>query len=96
MRKMEFVRVTKVAQSDSHSFMACGGRLFVCPEQAIPPWEIETEIAVGLISNDRVMDPMHFRGDNQETEYFVQSMGKPDISMVKHGCSVEKNFKKDD
>jgi hypothetical protein len=67
--KSESLGITKVSQPDGHAFMACGWRPAIGSEEAIPPWEVEAEIAVGFISDDGVVDPMHFRCNHQEAEY---------------------------
>src|SRR3990172_7629886 len=55
--------LAKYRQADAHGLLA-GRRLgAIGAEQAIPPRQIEPEIAVGLLARDRMMHLMHLRGD---------------------------------
>src|SRR5262249_44383155 len=54
--KPEFAPVTKDRQADGHAVMPRRRLAPIGPEQAIPPGQIEAEIAVGLRAHDGMVD----------------------------------------
>jgi len=54
------------------------------------------EVGVGFIGKDRVMDPVHVRGDHQEPQQPIDPHGDKEVAMVEHGRSIQKDFKDDD
>src|ERR1035437_4570975 len=81
-------RITELLEADSHiqmSFFRLGA---IGPADTIPPGEIETEITVGLAHNGRMMDAVHVRSDQEQTEQAVESGRKSDIAVVEHGARI--------
>src|SRR5215210_9502856 len=74
--------VAELRQPKCHSLMA-GFRLGpVGAEQAVPPGQIEPEVAIGLASFDRVVNAMHLRGDDKPAQNLVDPCGQPHVAMV--------------
>src|SRR6516165_11757056 len=74
--------LAELLNANNHPFMAGGGLIAIGAEQAIPPRQVEAEIAVGLIHDDRVMHAMHFRRDYQPSQIAIDTGGNTDIAMV--------------
>ena len=82
--KPELCRVSELVNPDGHALVA-GCRLrSICPEQTIPPWQIETEIAVGLEWQDRMVDPMHVWCDDKPTQNAIDGKRDPQIRVIEH------------
>ncbi len=59
---------TKVLDADLHVFVT-GARLSpVGAEQAVPPWQVESEVAVGLIILHGMMHAVHIRGNYNQPQ----------------------------
>ena len=63
--------IAELGQPDRHIRVPFFGLVFVGSEQPVPPGQVEAEIAVGLADDDRVMDPVHVRRNNNEPEHTV-------------------------
>ena len=61
--------IAELGQPDHHIRVPLGGMRFVGAEQSVPPGQVKAIIAVGLPDDDRVMDPMHVRRNNNEPEH---------------------------
>lgn len=51
--------ISKKINTNVHSFMSFVWIMSICPEQTIPPRNVETIIAVRFLWNNRMMNPMH-------------------------------------
>src|SRR3972149_149389 len=77
-RQEEAPGIAELPDTDGH-FQVTRSRLGpVCAEQAIPPGEVESEVAVGLYRDDRVMDPVHVGGDHEEPQGAVEPAREAD------------------
>ena len=58
-----------------HAFVPAAGCGAVGAEQAVPPGQVEAEIAVGLARHDRVMDAVHLGRDHEPAQHAVEPRG---------------------
>ena len=65
-------------------------------EQTVPPWKIESIVAVGLIRNDRVVNPVHVRSDNEFPYDTIHVQWKKEVAVIEHGGAIEEDFKNQD
>ena len=70
-----FAGITKLIDADGHAEMASLGLVPVGAEQAIPPRQVEAEIAVGFARPDRVVDAVHVGGDHDPAQNPVELRG---------------------
>src|SRR5947207_5032993 len=61
-------RIAKLRDANRHRLMSIDGLGAVSAKQSVPPRQIEAEIAVGLLSADRMMHPVHLRGHDEPAE----------------------------
>ena len=72
--------------------MALARLIPIGSEQAIPPGEIESEVAVGLPRQNGVMHPVHVRCHQHPSQHPVQRPGKAHVAVVEHGRAVQHHF----
>ena len=58
----------KLFETDCHTFMARFRLISIGTGKAVPPGEIEAEIAVGFPRNDRVVNAVHVRSYNEKAQ----------------------------
>ena len=61
-------------------------------EQAVPPGQVEAEVAVGLAPLDRVVDPVHLRRDHEPAQDAVEPAGQADVAVVEHRGGVQQHL----
>jgi len=59
--------VTELTETNGHTFVTCLWLITIGPEKAVPPGEIKTKVAIVFTNQNRMMDPMHFWRDNEES-----------------------------
>ena len=64
----------------------------VSAEQAIPPGQVEAEIAIGLLPVDRVVNAMHLGRHDDEAQHAIKPRRQADIAVVEHGRGVEQHL----
>ena len=57
----QLARIAEFVDADGHAFMPRSGLRSIGAEQAIPPGQIEAEIAVGFLPVYRVVHAVHVR-----------------------------------
>jgi len=72
--------------------MAFDWLVAVCTEQAIPPWQIEAEIAVGLTDDHGMVHPMHVGCNDNQSQHPVDPQEEPYIAVIKHGRGIQENL----
>jgi hypothetical protein len=55
-------------ETDSHIQMTFFGLRVIGAAETIPPGKVETEIAVGLANDRRMMDAVHVRSDKKQAQ----------------------------
>src|SRR5262245_54910943 len=75
----ELTRIAKLLDTDRHSLVTGRGLWPVGAEQAVPPRQIESEVAVGFTHKDRVVDAMHVRRHDEPAQHAVDSGGYTDV-----------------
>ncbi|KJR99219.1 MAG: hypothetical protein VR65_17620 [Desulfobulbaceae bacterium BRH_c16a] len=88
-RQGKLALVAKLRQADHHIGVSLVRLVFVGAEQPVPPRQVEPEIAVGLLDDHRMMDPVHVRRNNQQPERLVDPIGDVDVAVVEHGGGVQ-------
>src|SRR4030042_6478764 len=88
--------ISERVEPDDHPLMPCRRLITIGAEDPVPPWKIETEIAIVLFDHHRVVNTMHFRCDNEETKSPVKGERKADVAVVEHAGCVEKDFENND
>ena len=68
--------IAELIDADGHADMAGLRLVAVGSEQAIPPGQVEAEVAVGLARLDRVVDPVHVRGHDDPAQNAVEPRGQ--------------------
>ena len=63
---------TKLCEPYRHFFMPHNRLCPVCAEDAVPPGEVESEIAVCFADGDRMVHPVLVRRDNQQSEVLIE------------------------
>jgi hypothetical protein len=86
------MRIAKLLDADRHGVVPGRGLRAVGAEQAVPPRQIESEIAVGLARRYRMMHPMHVRRHDEPAQHAVQHLRDADITVVEHRGRVEQHF----
>ena len=62
------------------------------PEQPVPPWQIEAEVAVRLTLVDRVMDTVHVRSHHDPPKGSIERHGDPHVAVVEQRRGIEHDF----
>jgi len=93
MRKGEAHGLPVPGKSDHHCIMPGGGLRPVRAEQAVPPGEIEAEIAVGLPDDHRMVDAVHVGGDDKKSEHCVEPGSDADVAVIEHARAVKDYLK---
>ncbi len=88
--------IAKDAEPQRHRPMAVAGLRPVGPEQPVPQRQIEAVVAVGLVAVDRMVHPVHVRGDDQPADERIDPRRQVDIRMVEHGERVQADLEDDD
>ena len=71
--KREIRRVAIAREPDHHPLMTVGRLRPVCAEQSVPPGKVEAEIAVRLPDDDRMVNPVHIRGNDEKSKPPVEA-----------------------
>ena len=90
--KREILWVAIAGEPDHHPLMTVGRLRPVCAEQSVPPGKVEAEIAVRLLDDDRMVDPVHVRRDEEQSEPPVELPPHTDISVIEHARAVENDL----
>src|SRR6266851_2080973 len=91
--KGQFLRFAELLYADCH-FVMSGFRLrAIGTEESVPPRKIESEIAVRLAPQDRVMNAVHIGRHDEPTQDALDSRRHPHVAVVEHGSGVQGNFK---
>lgn len=86
-------RPSKLSQANSH-FVVSPQRLgVISAHQTVPPWKIETKIAVSLVLQNRMMNSVHIRCDYDPSQESVHSQGNLNIPMIEHRRRIENHLK---
>src|SRR5262249_13179347 len=85
-------RLTELLDADGHRFVTCRRLIAIGAEQAIPPRQIEAEIAIGLAGNDRVVHAMHIRRYDDPAQYPIEPRRHAHVAMVEHRCGIEQHL----
>ena len=78
----QFAWIAELLDSNRHGLVAGGWLGTVGSEQTIPPRQIETEIAVGLLHHDRMVDAVHIRGNHNPSEPSINLLRQTDIPVI--------------
>ncbi len=78
--------------TDGHLRMTCFWLVPVGAKYPVPPWQVKTEVAVGLRWSDRVMYPVHVRCYHKPAQDTVEAPGQVKITVVEHGGGVQQNL----
>src|SRR3546814_19097153 len=70
--------------TDDQSFVPGRRLVAVGPEQAIPPGQIEAEVAVRLPRRDRMMDAVHVWRDDEPPQDALEPRRQADVAVVEH------------
>ena len=81
---MQVFALPEPVEADCHPFMAQTRLRPVGAEQAVPPGQVETEIAVRLGGNVGMMHPVHVRRDDNPSQHAVQPCRHPQIAVIEH------------
>lgn len=96
MEEGEPGRITKFSETDRHLQMP-GSRLgAIGAAESIPPGEAEAKVAVRFAGDDRMMDPVHVRGDEQGPQPAIDAEREADVAVVEDGCRIEDDFEEED
>lgn len=72
--------------------MALHGLGTVGAKQSIPYRQVESEIGVELLDNDRVVHAMHIRRDDKKSQHSIDGFRNPNVSMIEHGSRIQHNL----
>lgn len=87
--------ISKLAKPDGHAFVTPRRLSLIGAHKAVPPGEIKTKIAIMLLDHDGMVDTVHLRRDDQESQNPINSTGQSDIAMVEHAGPIKKHLKED-
>ncbi len=79
--------------ANGHSLVPFLGLGAVGATNAIPDGEVKAEVAVRFLAYDGVMDPVHIRGHDEETQDGIDLLWQPDVGVVEEGGAVEEDLK---
>src|SRR5262245_18906404 len=85
-------RIAKLLDADGHCFMTCRWLIAIGPEQAVPPRQVEAEVAVGLAGNDGVVHAMHIRRYDDPAQYPIEPDRDAHVAMVEHRGGIEQHL----
>src|SRR3954464_5615473 len=68
-KKPQLAPIAKLFDADGHVFMPSRRPVSIGAEQTIPPWRVETEIAVGLVRQYRMVHAMHVGRDHKPAQH---------------------------
>jgi hypothetical protein len=70
-----------------HPVVARSGLIAISSHQAIPPWQVETKVAVSLADYDRVVDAMHVGCDHKPPKVTIEWDRDTNIAVIeRRGC----------
>ena len=75
MVEAKLAGVAKLFDADGHAFVADLRLGPVGAQQAIPPRQVEAEIAVGFSRQDRVVNAMHVGRDDEPSQHAIDPAG---------------------
>ena len=78
------LRISELVDADGHTDVAGLRLIAVGPEQAVPPGQVEAEVAVGFAGFDRVVDPVHLRGHHDPAQDSVEPRRQRDVTVIEH------------
>ena len=61
-------------------------------EHSIPPGNVESIVAAGLIAMDGMVNSMHIGGDQEKPQELIDVLGKFEIAMIKNGARIENDL----
>jgi len=88
----QLARFPELLDAKGQPVAAGRGLIAVGSEQAIPPRQVETEIAVGFTGYDRTMHAMHVRHDHQPSKIAVEPCRDANVAMIEHRGRVQQNL----
>ena len=88
----QLARVAELLDADDHPFVPGRGLGAVGAEEAVPPGEVEAEIAVGLARHDRMVHAVHVRRDHEPAQHAVEPRRQADVAVVEHRGGVEQDL----
>src|SRR5207247_2781781 len=77
----ELASITKLLDTNRHGVMTGRGLGAVGAQQSVPPRQVESEIAIGLAPQDRMMDAMHVRRHDEPAQDPIDFRGNADVAM---------------
>ena len=85
-------RATEGIHADGHGSVTHIRLCPVCTKEAIPPGQVEAEVARRLLIADRVVNPMHVGRDDQPPQPRSSRSGTGSVRVVEHRRRVEQYF----
>ena len=85
-------RVAELLDADGHRLVSRRRLVAVGAEQAVPPGQVEAEVAVGLARDDRVMHAVHVGRHDDPAQHAVEPRRHAHVAVVEHRGGVEQHL----
>ncbi len=89
----QFLRIAELLDANGHAVVTAFGLSAIGSEQAIPPGQIEAEVAVSLAAHDGVMDAVHIRRDHKPSQPALDRSSYLDVAVIEHRSRVQPDLK---
>ena len=92
-RQRQATRVAELFQTKRHSEMPFVRAGLIGAEEAIPPGQVEPEVAIGLWGYHRMVNAVHVGGNHNPAEKALDQLRHAHVAVVEHGRGIEEDFK---
>ena len=83
-----------MTEADGHTFMAGCRSGSIGAKNPVPPGKVKSEITIGFSRDHRMMHPMHFRRNYEETQYLINQLRQTHVAVIEKACSIQENLEK--
>ena len=84
--------IAKLFEAECHAIVT-GGRLgAVGAKKSVPDREIESEVAVGFMNDDGMVDAVHVGRHEQSAEEWFHGFGNTNIAVIEQGGGIQEHF----
>src|SRR5262245_41525098 len=80
----EVAWIAELLDANRHRFMSSSGLGSIGTEEAVPPRQIESKIAVGFTHQDRMMDAMHVGRHHEPAQNAVDFSRDANVSVIEY------------
>jgi hypothetical protein len=80
----EFAWIAELLDADRHRFVSGSGLRSVGTEEAVPPRQVESEIAIGFTHQDRMVNAMHVGRHNEPAQNVVDFVRDANVRVIEY------------